>query len=74
MSITTTMKLLVITLSLLILTTSAFGFTSVKAPSSFKADTSLHLFGGKKEGGGPSAMDKVAMFQKAQQVASKREK
>uniref|UniRef100_A0A7S4HKQ3 Uncharacterized protein n=1 Tax=Odontella aurita TaxID=265563 RepID=A0A7S4HKQ3_9STRA len=42
---------------------------------SSQSPTSLGLFGGKKEGGGdkgPGMMDQLAMFKKAQEVASKK--
>jgi len=55
-------------------TASAFSTTPFIANSSTKYDTSLNLFGGKKEGGekGPGMMDQLAMLKKAQEVASKK--
>jgi len=68
------MKLLSsVTALLLIASTSAFvPSTRTNAPST--STTSLNLFGGKKEGGekGPGMMDQLAMFKKAQEVASKK--
>lgn len=54
---------------------SAFSSTAF-VPKSYttSSSTSLHLFGGKKEGGekGPGMMDQLAMLKKAQEVASKK--
>ena len=59
---------------LCVVQTSAFSTTSFVVNSSSKYDTSLNLFGGKKEGGdkGPGMMDQLAMLKKAQEVASKK--
>ena len=60
-------------LALLIAAANAF----TVAPQNGRTATSLNLFGGKKEGGdkkGPGFMDQMAMFKKAQEMASKKQK
>ena len=60
-------------LALLITVANAF----TVAPQNGRIATSLNLFGGKKEGGekrGGGFMDQMAMFKKAQEMASKKQK
>ena len=67
------MKLSVICASLCIANAYAFA----PSPMNTRQNISLNLFGGKKEGGenkGPGMMDQLAMFKKAQELATKKKK
>ena len=60
-------------LALLVAAANAF----TVAPQNGRTATSLNLFGGKKEGGdkkGGGFMDQMAMFKKAQEMATKKQK
>ena len=64
--------------SLALLVTAANAFSVGPQTSTSRTSTSLNLFGGKKEAGGgdkgPGFMDQMAMFKKAQEMASKKQK
>ena len=58
---------------------NAFSVGPQAATTTRTHDTTLNLFGGKKDGaggkeGGPGFMDQMAMFKKAQEMASKKQK
>lgn len=73
----------IVSVALLFTAANAFSVgpqNSATTSSSRTSDTSLNLFGGKKEGaaggkeGGPGFMDQMAMFKKAQEMATKKQK
>mmetsp|Transcript_36278 Transcript_36278/g.48616 ORF Transcript_36278/g.48616 Transcript_36278/m.48616 type:complete len:174 (+) Transcript_36278:49-570(+) len=68
------MKLSIIVAAALIANASAFTPTFTRT-SPTTSQTTLNLFGGKKEGGGdkaPGMMDQLAMLKKAQEIATKK--
>lgn len=65
----------IVHLALLVTATNAFSVAPQNGRTA--TATSLNLFGGKKEGDdkkGPGFMDQMAMFKKAQEMASKKQK
>lgn len=68
------MKLSITTILLLTSNVSSFILSVPKISTITPSQTSLNLFGGKKEGEkkGPGMMDQIAMLKKAQEVASKK--
>ncbi|CAB9524278.1 expressed unknown protein [Seminavis robusta] len=61
---------------LALLATAANAFAPNSCRTTQSSTTALNLFGAKKEGGekGPGLMDQMAMFKKAQEMASKKQK
>jgi YbaB/EbfC DNA-binding family len=63
-------------LALLVTVANAFTATTLDCCRTAQSSTALNLFGTKKESGdkGPGFMDQMAMFKKAQEMASKKQK
>lgn len=72
------MKTSVLAFTVLVASATAFAPSPIASRSATAATTALNLFGGKKEGGDSKGamggmMDQLAMFKKAQEIATKKQ-